>query len=335
MISFFKNFSFTDSIFSKNQDCVTMFKSVLANKERLYKNNSNCSYTNRYCSQVQFNILVCGGYNYTSKSSSAVASLNIFNKIKNLPPMKKERNFFEAVCSKGEVYVFGGYNSFYNWVKIIEKFSPSTNTWTEVTNMFDERQKFCTCAFMNKMYIFGGSFYNRTYNHLLTTSSCLEFNTKHNSFKNITRMNVGRRYAACVAFQGNIVVSGGMDFNDSNLNSVESYDVFANTWSTMPNTINRKSFHNLVVVKEKLFVIDKGIDSCEVYDNVCKKFVSLKNQPSIAHSKCVPMCNKIIIFQEKISSLICYDVNKDEWAEESCQVTRHLQDFSLAKLPQY
>ena len=86
-------------------------------------------------------------------------------------------------------------------------------------------------------------------------------------------MNEARGNAACVVFQGNIVVLGGIDNDDNSMNTVESYDVLANKWTPMPNTINNYTFHSLVVVKDKLFVIGKGIESCEVFDNACKKFV--------------------------------------------------------------
>ena len=33
--------------------------------------------------------------------------------------------------------------------------------------------------------------------------------------------------------------------------------------------------------------------------------------------------------------MICYDVDIDEWSEESLEVTKYLEDFHLTKLPQY
>ena len=71
----------------------------------------------------------------------------------------------------------------------------------------------------------------------------------------------------------------------------------------MPNMINRKSFHNLVVVKNKLFAFGHGTESCEVFDNVCNKFITLKHQPSITFSKSVSIDNKILIFQENRSMI--------------------------------
>ena len=35
----------------------------------------------------------------------------------------------------------------------VEKHSPLTKTWIEVADMFDNRQSFCACAFMDNIYI--------------------------------------------------------------------------------------------------------------------------------------------------------------------------------------
>ena len=240
----------------------------------------------------------------------------------------------EAVCLKGEFYVFGSYDHSNNLAESVEKYSPLTNKWNVLTEMFDGREDFCACAFINKIFIIGGCAYNsdRTFG---TTSSCLEFNTKDNNFKEISKMNVARESAACVVFQGNIVVSGGFDANNNELNTVESYDVFADKWTSLPNMLKSKSFHSLVVVKDKMFAFGHGTESCEVFDNVCNKFIALKHQPSITFSKSVSIGNKILIFQENRSSITYYDVDKDEWSEESCEITKHLENFSLTKLPQY
>ena len=44
--------------------------------------------------------------------------------------------------------------------------------------------------------------------------------------------------------------------------------------------------------------------------------------------------NRIVILQNS-GTLFCYDVDKDEWSEESCEITKDLEDFSVAKLPWY
>ena len=184
----------------------------------------------------------------------------------------------------------------------VEKYSPFTNKWSKVTDMFDNKVYFCVCAFINKIYVFGAYFRQ----NFETFNSCLQFNTKNEKWKVTTIMNEARRHAACIVFKGNIIVSGGTNNNNYRLNTVESYDVFANKWSLMPNTINDYNYHSLVVVKDKLFVVGDEINCCEVFDNICKRFVSLKHPPSITYNKCVSIGNRIVVFQEGRSIIICF-----------------------------
>ena len=94
-------------------------------------------------------------------------------------------------------------------------------------------------------------------------------------------MKKARRDTACVVFEGRIVVSGGYSSVDSQiLNTVEVYDVFADEWSTMTSLNRRRRWHQMVVVRDKLFVIGGRINSCEVFDRTCKKFVEF-NSPGV------------------------------------------------------
>ena len=85
--------------------------------------------------------------------------------------------------------------------------------------MVYKHKLFCACAFMDSIYVFGGCDVKYT-----TTNSCLEFSTKDNSWKEVTGINIARS----AVFLGNVVVSGGiLNNSQTKLNSVESYDVFA------------------------------------------------------------------------------------------------------------
>ena len=73
--------------------------------------------------------------------------------------ISKRRNA-QAVYLKGEVYILGGFDNCGTYLTSVEKYTPSTNKWTRVSSMFDERHLFCGCAFINKIFIFGGCFNN-------------------------------------------------------------------------------------------------------------------------------------------------------------------------------
>ena len=79
---------------------------------------------------------------------------------------------------------------------------------------------------MDKIYVFGGCFYNNKDDYYTSINSCLQFDTKKESWKTIARLKKARGNAACVVFNGNIVISGGMENDNIVLNTVESYDVF-------------------------------------------------------------------------------------------------------------
>ena len=103
----------------------------------------------------------------------------------------------------------------------------------------------------------------------------------------------------------------------------------------MPDMINRHSYHSSVVVNNKLFVIGHEVNTCEVFDNVLKRFVSLKHPITITYNKCVAIGNRIVVLQKFSSSVICYDVDKDAWSKEFSDIERVTEDFSCIKIPQY
>ena len=202
------------SLLSKNNDCVNIIETALVNKN-YFQYNSAVYYTTRYCNQTKFKLLICGGFD--ERLDKFVSEVKQFdgddvNNLKNLTRMNSERYDFQAVCLKGEVYVFGGINNAKHYVKCVEKYSPTHNNWMVVTELFDNRHYFCACAFMDKVYVFGGYFYKKK----RLTNSCLQFDTKqenwsHKSWKKITGMNAARWHAACADFLGRIRVSGGND----------------------------------------------------------------------------------------------------------------------------
>ena len=236
-----KYISKCQSPLSRNHECVKILKEVTKN---LFQNSSYTCYTNRFCGQNKYNILIYGGYNeIKGKVFKTVVRLDgsKLNIVKPISSIVNERIRFEAVCLKGEVYVFSG--KFGTTTMSVEKYSFSSNSWNEVSRISENRDSFCACAFMDHIFMFGGCsnekhFFDRV------TDSCLKFNTNDNNLKEICRMNIERVHASCVNFQGNIVVTGGRRFDTSKLKSVESYDTFGDKWTFMPDMIHRHSDHS-------------------------------------------------------------------------------------------
>ena len=168
---------------------------------------------------------------------------------------------------------------------------------------------------------------------MTVTDSCLQFDTKDNKWKESARMNDTRKFAACAVFEGKIVVTGGWDENLNDLNTVESYDVFSDTWSPMQNMIERKRSHSLVVVENKLFVI--GRNNSEVFDSSCGKFIFLKSPDCCYLQKAISVGNKIFVFRNFNNSTVVYDVDKDKWSEQPGELTKNNNSYACVKLPIY
>ena len=311
--------------------CVRFLNEILYWEDISFLNTSGVNLEKRFCIQKSFDTLVCGGtHRYSSVQCKSVSCIDVNNlgDEEPYPPMIEERESLEVVYVKGDLYVFGGWNNKNGWIMYVDKYSLTSKTWSEVAEMCDNRKCFCACAFTDKIFLFGGS------KGEVVTNSCLQFDTSDCSWKEVSGMNVARSCAACVVYAERIVVSGGIDNNFGDLNSVESYDVLPDKWSFMPNMNYRNFNHGLAVVNNKLFVISKK-NKFEVFDNICKTFVTIKS-PKLNYNhygtRAYSIGKKILVFQYK-SPIFIYDTEKNRWSEESCDVTRNLRYFSCVKVP--
>ena len=317
-----------DKVSSHYHNCDNIIKTILVEKQQLHP--FSCNITSRYCNQNNFNILVCGGFNGNISNDVKLFNPNNFNEAFNLPNMNEARKYFGAVCIKDEVYVFGG-----NAGKKVEKYSPDTNTWEYVSEMYDDRSNFSACSLMDSFYVIGG-FIKENFNWL-NTATCLKFNTKSLKWKEMTRMINERRFSACSVFEGRIVVTGG--YFNGRLNTVEAYDHIGDTWENMPNMINIRFGHISVAVNNKLFIIGGlSTNNCEVFDSITNNFTLLK-QPTLASGfdlyepfGAITIGSKIMIFKNN-SDVKTYDFENNEWSVKACKATKGLKCFSCIKIP--
>ena len=334
----FKYLLSQSSCISTNNECID----VLNSRDIFHQNKLVIFNNSRYCNKTMFNITVCGGMNNSNKYKFSgyrhVRQFNVNNlkKFSTFPTFVTKRYDTKSTCLKGEIYVFGGYDikpSGLFRLTSVEKYSPITKIWNTVTDMPDKRIDFCVCAFINKIYIFAGFEIKSGY-----LNSCFQFDTKKLNWKEMAKMNKARRFAACVVFDENIIVCGITDLLDDH-KTVESYDVFSNTWKYMPSLIEIDRDHSMVSVKNKLFVFGRVYFNtyCEVFDKTSNKFVTLKSLDFIGSfgMKAVSVGNKILLLKHKTKHVLCYDVDKDEWLRESCEAIEDIGDYSLIKVPVY
>ena len=342
-----RNILCENSSFTISDECADMIKTVLQNSRDFHLNNFDTM--SRFCNQEKYNIVICGGYECCTenngftcyrKSVNDVQSINSTNSVTVLPQMKTAREFCKAICIKNEIYVFGGLDDISKTVMSVEKYSPVSNTWEIIADMHDDRKSFCACSFMNNVYVIGGSIGGSDNK----TTSCVEFNSKHQEWRTISSTNAARHLSACAVFGGRIVVSGGSERVDLNtvvgLKTVEAYDHAADSWSRMPDMIEGRFRHKSVAVKNKLFVIGSCFGTtCEVFTASCNKFVLLKQPRPFSreyfcfHSDVVSIGTKFVIVCVLLKSVLVYDVVSEVWSKNTIELKGNTSSFSCTKVP--
>ena len=323
-----------ESTFLKNDNgCAKIIKEMLNCREKNLIEISSIYQTRRYCNDKSFKLIVNGGPDtnpYFSCFNLSCVDVNNLEDVKAYLPMNKKGYFLNALSVKDDLYVFSRQIGKRKRIMSVDKYSFTSEAWSKVSKMCYNREASCACAFMDKVFIFGGI------KDKIKTNSCLQFDTSDYSWKEVARMSEVRLYAACTIFEERVVVSGGIGIRNDSLKTVETFDVLPDKWSLMPSMNFAKSSHSLVVVKNKLFVL-RNEDDCEVYDSIGKKFMIMKSKKSlipIFDNRCpLSFDNKIYLFERNSSTLICYDVDKKEWSQKSCNFTRNFYIFSCVKLP--
>ena len=261
------------SSFQQVEECRAKINEILKH-EINFLEESKKYFTNRYCPDSSFSVFNHGN------NRPALYTIGKVNKVdqNSLKCVRKngfKRRFAEnAVCFREEVFVFSG--NFDDGS--VKKYSPVSNTCEVVANLDDESFEhayYCICVLMDKIYLMGGESMNEGLSDI-----CLEFDPKTYQWKERARMMEFRANPACAIFAGRIVVSGGLVYNNGEVNdnywnvpgyhlatrSVEEYDHVRNSWSEFARMINPRCCHQSVSVGNKLFVNGGGTDTCEVYD---------------------------------------------------------------------
>ena len=315
------------STICKVDECKSIIQSVLLKKETFTIEQISNGFTSRYCSQSLFNIFnPYGNYICIQK----LISYNNFDNITTLDlPATTEEYISKAVCLKSDFYLFVEEWPFNNLK--IKKYSNISKVW-ESEVVLNYRSNFCACVLMDNIYIIGGSKLNRQG----TSDSCIQYDTKKNKKKEVAKMNQFRSNAACVIFEGKVVVSGGripsieLANHFEIKNTVEIYDHVADLWSYMPNMVYYREDHSLIVIKSKMFVVGRRCVECEVFDKFTNKFVIIKSSPIFSDVtyrmeefeeyrvvRAISIGNEIAVLGRISSTTEIFDIETEEWHEES------------------
>ena len=331
-------------IFHSTEDSTSIINEVLQIQNKMFTSSCDNNYSQRYCSQKKFSTFLSGGFevNYIPiQNEFKLSEKNFKIDMETLKceavfnPIKDKRKNCKAFCIKGEVYVYGGSDENHKRIKSIEKYSPATNTWKFIGEVYDDRNQFSCCSFTTKIVIISGSD---------AEVPCVAFDTRDAKWREFSPLKERRFDAACAVFEGRIVVSGGW-YYDNDIKTVEAYDHVADAWVFMPDMNEDRCHHKSVAIRNKLFVIGGGHWSrgltCEVFDSTCNKFAYLKQFPDLERFKLPQWAfafgSEIVLYYEKAknrkSMTLAYDVESNEWLEKSYEVLENITCYSYAKLP--
>merc|ERR1719215_2323442 len=166
--------------------------------------------------------------------------------------MGTARSFFAAALKDKYIYVFGGINDDNpNGLSSAERYSIDNNTWEELADMPEERDRHCAVSTTgSEIYIVGGD-----------TCSVDVFDTASLSWKNPTYLRdmpeVRRDAAAVVLKNKYLVVIGGYNNYGAVTASCLIYDIWCNRWSTTPvsmDMIEARYRHTVAVLDGKIVV---------------------------------------------------------------------------------
>ena len=191
--------------------------------------------------------------------------------------------------------------------------------------MFDGGKYKCACSFMDSIFVMGGRREDMT-----TSNSCMKLDTNTLKWSAISNMTMGRKNAACSTFEGRIVVTGG----EGGEISAEMYDHIDDTWSMLPNMNHRRTYHTMVDVRDKLFVVGgSSVNNVEVFDSTCYNFTVMKSFPLewFSYSDVVSIGNKLIKPGIVDQPTLVYVLETEKWTSVFCEVTSKRGNLNVLK----
>ena len=292
--------------------------------KKLFCNVPSVLYQNRFCSQEQFDIIA-------SLSSRKLVKLHYPSFDRLDPILTYENSSYCSVVTSSDVYTFceqDDFNIFRYEGKECEKMR-----YNKKVVLPEKAVIQFACSFMKYLFVYIESLdkYNATY--------CLMYNIKTLQWTYIANWNSYREQAACVIFEGKIVVSGG------NTCTVESYDYYGDNWSYLPDMIEPRYNHGVVSMGNKMFVIGgwRNIADCEVFDSSSRKFTSIKkmfvvNNLDVGSKSVFGIGGNITVFLKCAHSvenklIQTYDVLENKWYLEDDFIGDIDYVISCSKLP--
>lgn len=126
------------------------------------------------------------------------------------------------------MFAVGGYDgASRQCLATVERYNPTTDSWSKVTEMSARRSGAGVGVLNNILYAVGG------HDGPLVRKSVESYNPETNAWSPVADMSFCRRNAGVIAHSGSLYVVGGDD-GTSNLASVEVYSPETDSWRILP-----------------------------------------------------------------------------------------------------
>ena len=170
-----------------------------------------------------------------------------------LAPMGTAREYAAAASLNGSLYVAGGYDSSYRSSRVVERYSPASDSWEAVASMASARYAHQLVALGGFLFAIGGS---RAGGHLATAE---RYDPATNTWTPIASMASARNQFAAAAMGGFLYVTGGvegpLDGPHVVLRRCERYDPASNTWSRIADLPEPRYSHALAYLGGSLYAV--------------------------------------------------------------------------------
>ena len=323
------------SSFSVCAECKKYTDTLLSSSTKKQFGQTPTCFQNRYCSQENFNLVVCGWLKDDAKSN-LLYTLNgkKLSKATNVMKMMERKLFCSNVVIDENVYCLSE-NS-------LSSYSMFTKKWKCLGKFTSEKRvDYCVCPFMSKIYVFGGV---RRKN---ISRTCIVYDPKTCKWRQIASLIEPKTHAACSVFAGKIVVAGGEDwFFDfmhnkrlrNGTRTVQVYDHFSNKWSRMPDMLSARAHHASVSVANKLYMVGGNTRRCEVFDYFTNKFVNIEDKLPIYNpidllQQNVTIGNKIWLLNGRTLQAVIFDIENEKWSVMENFGEKNHFGFSYSKIP--
>ena len=252
------------------------------------------------------------------------------NKWEHFTKLKTERVYHKSAIIKDQLYSIGGFDNDGNDLADTEAISISKNVTRlnhTIPLMHNERCQFGMCSFAGCIFVAGGN-----QNEDETFDKCEFYSFNSYKWTETSSMNTKRASFPLIYFQDKTWAIGGVS-NGICLDTIETYDLSENKWTTIDTKLlSKRCSHSAIVHNNKFFVIggvneNKTRSSVEVYSSVTNQFsfVSSMNISRTDFGCCVVNSRLYVIggfFDIKnynvTDGVEIYDIENDVWENGPC-----------------